>query len=374
MPETVCKGCGGVMDFSGIDPFTVCECSDCGTEVVIPYELDYLKLERPLETKCFFDIYEGFDQSHNLDSVILILKKDIPDYATFLGMAKEDAIALTTLKHPNICPIINCGEVQGYFFVSYPKMDGYTLSEYAPDSQGLLDVQSVISVLQAAALGFAVAHHKEFVHHDICDQTVHIDARGNVRLKNFFIGRFNYNCLQHSQDLAYDVSPYYISPEKAESKVEDKRGDVFSYGVLCYYMLTGRYPFAGKTDVETIFSRVRRKKADTTEIFSADSKRMLTPETVEYVKPPMPHELRSEVPEEISLLVMDMLSSHPVQRPKFTEILASINLFMAKQEKQKVVHSAQKEMVSTKTRAIPVMKNLYSPDDGKKGKKWIFFK
>lgn len=375
MAEAVCKGCGGIMDFTGIEPFTVCECSECGTQVIVPLELDYLKLEKPLETKCGFDIYDGFDLAHNLNSIIYVMRDDIPEKKFYTDLAKSDALALTTLKHPNICPIINCGEVQGRFFVTQPKMDGYSLADYSPETQGLLDIDSVVTVLQAAALGLAVAHHKEFIHHDITAEAVHIDARGNVRVKDFFLSRFNYNCLQNTPDLAYQVSPYYISPEKAESRVEDKRGDVFSFGVLLYYMLTGRYPFAGRTEVETIYSRIKKKKPEKTEIFSQDAHRLVTQDTVDYIKPPAPSEIRFDIPGELSALIMDMLSYHPVQRPKFTEVLAAINLYIAKEEKRKVVHSAQKEMVTTKTRAIPVMKKLYDtePSKTKKDKKWSIF-
>ncbi len=373
MAETVCKGCGGIMDFTGIEPFTVCECSDCGTQIVIPLDFDYLKLEHPLGAKCGFDVYEGFDQAHNLNSTIYLMRPDIPETKYYSDLGKSDALALTTLKHPNICPIINCGEVQNRFFVTQPKMDGYSLGDYSPENQGLLDIDSVVNVLQAAALGMAVAHHKEFIHHDLTPESIHIDARGNVRIKDFFISRFNYNCLQNNPDLAYPVSPFYISPEKAESKVEDKRGDIFGFGVIFYYMLTGQYPFHGKTEVETIYSRVKRKKPEKTEIFSQDAHRLVTQDTVEYVTPKTPSELRFDIPGDLNSLVMDMLSYHPVQRPKFTEILASLNLFIAKEEKQKVVHSAQREMVATKTRAIPVMKKLYETDSSKKEKKWGIF-
>ena len=139
-------------------------------------------------------------------------------------------------------------------------------------------------------------------------------------------------------------------------------------------MLTGKYPFSGRNEVETIYSRIKKKKkSENTEVFSQDAHRLVTQDTVDYVKPPSPVELRSDVPEEISSMVMDMLAYHPVQRPKLTEILAAMNLYIAKKDKEKVVQSAQKEMVTTKTRAIPVMRNLYG-DTEKKKKKWNFFK
>lgn len=371
MAEIVCHGCGGIMDISGIEPLTLCECSECGTGIVIPLELEYLKLEKPLGIRACFEVYEGFAQAHNLNSIIYLLKKDIPDYKQVKEAAKEDILALSTLKHLNICPIIDSGEISDRFYVVVPKMDGYSLSDYAPDSQGLLDISSVITVLQAAALGIAVAHHKEFIHHDLCDESIHIDARGNVRIKNYFISRINYDCQQNFPDIAYSTSPYYISPEKAESKVEDKRGDVFSFGVLFYHMLTGKFPFNGKTEVEIIYSRVKKKLPDKSEIFSADERRVLTSETVPYVKPPAPQDIRSDIPDELNSLIINMLAYHPVQRPKFSEILAALNLFIAKEEKRKVVHSAQKQMVTTTTKAIPVMRNL--SETKKERKKSRFF-
>ena len=244
-------------------------------------------------------------------------------------------------------------------------MDGYPLSDYSPKTQGLLDFEKVIDVLHAVVLGLAVAHHKEFIHHDLCPENIHVDARGNVRTKNFFISRFTYEYLQDKEDIASSVSPYFISPEKVESCVEDKRGDVFSFGVLFYYMLTGKYPFSGKNEVETVYSRVKKRKPPEPQVFSTEKPLVLAPATVDYLPPAPPLYFREDVPGEISDIVLDMLSYHPLQRPRFSEILNRINLYKAWEDREKVFHSAQKEMVretaTTKTRAIPNMKNLSDP-------------
>ena len=371
MGQLVCRGCGSIIDTMGIEPFTLCDCSNCGTELIIPLEIDYLTLEKPLYRKSLFNVYEGFDKSHDMSSIIFILHKDNPEFKQFCKIAKEEATSLSTLKHPNVCPIMNFGEIDGNFFVTEPRMDGYPLSDYSPKTQGLLDFEKVIDVLHAVVLGLAVAHHKEFIHHDLCPENIHIDARGNVRTKNFFISRFTYEYLQNKEDIASSVSPYFISPEKAESRVEDKRGDVFSFGVLFSYMLTGEYPFSGKTDMETVYSRIKKKKPPQSQVFSSEKPLVMTAGNVDYIAPEAPANFRKDVPGEINNAVLDMLSYHPVQRPKFTEILNKINLYKAGEDREKVVHSAQKEMVretiTTKTRAIPIMKNL-SGIDPKKGK------
>ncbi|HRU00807.1 MAG TPA: hypothetical protein P5239_03820, partial [Victivallales bacterium] len=136
------------------------------------------------------------------------------------------------------------------------------------------------------------------------------------------------------------------------------------------------YPFSGNTEVETVYSRVKKKPKKQEEIFNQSGARLKTAETVEYAPPTPPIKLREDIPEDISSLIMEMLSYHPVQRPKFTEILAAINLYKAKMEKETIVKSAQKQMVrednSTKTRAIPVMKNLAGIDPKKSQKKRFF--
>ena len=373
MNQFVCRGCGNIVNTMGLAPFAVCNCSGCGVELRVPFGMDYLTLEKPLCEKGLFRVYEGFDKSQNLSSMIFILRKDNPEFNQFYKIAKEEATFLSTLKHPNVCPIMNFGEIDGNFFVTEPRMDGNPLSDYSPEKQGLMDFEKVIDLLHAVALGLAVAHHKEFVHHDLCPQNIHIDARGNVRAKNFFISRFTYEYLQNREEVISSVSPYFISPEKAESFVEDKRGDVFSFGVLSYYMLTGKYPFSGKNDMETVYSRIKKKKSEQTQVFSSEKPAVLTAGTVDYIAPAAPADFRKDIPEEISTAVLEMLSYHPVQRPKFTEILNTINLYKAKGEKEKVIHSAQKEMVrdaiNTKTRAIPIMKSLYGGVDPRKLKK-----
>ena len=363
MSEIICKGCGGIMDTTGIPPFTVCECSACQTEVAIPFELDYLMLEKYVDRISALDVYEGFDTSITTISRIVVLDNDVPQAKEFLEIAKEEGELLSTLKHPNICPLMARDLILGNYCAVQPLLDGYLLSDYNPETQGLLDVEKVLDVLHAAALGLAVAHHKDITHHNVCPKNISIDARGNVRVVDYFLSRFVYQADQITAKgndvIKYDpsVDPYFISPEKAESGIEDKRGDVFSFGVTMYYMLTGQYPFVGSNVLETVYSRVRKiKKRD--EVFNAAATSVITPDTVAYTPPKNPKKLREDIPKEIADLVMDCLSYLPVKRPTLSEIITIFNLYKAEMAKQETVVAAQIEMVTTKTRAIPKMGKL----------------
>jgi calcium-dependent protein kinase len=50
-------------------------------------------------------------------------------------------------------------------------------------------------------------------------------------------------------------TPYYVSPEVLEGKY-DKRCDLWSIGVMCYMLLSGKVPFDGKKEIE-VFNKIR---------------------------------------------------------------------------------------------------------------------
>src|SRR5687767_15289957 len=58
----------------------------------------------------------------------------------------------------------------------------------------------------------------------------------------------------HRTELTEIGIPYgtatYAAPEQARGDRVDKRADIFSTGVLLYEMLTGTWPFRGKTTID----------------------------------------------------------------------------------------------------------------------------
>ncbi len=359
-----CPKCEGEVagDLSKLLPY---HCSSCGYYWVEPFSAGGIRFEELVAWSPIFIVFKTFSIKHNLFLRTVVLREDAPNWKSSRAIAMEQASKLNDLRHHNICPIFEYGDINGQFAFSKPLLDGYPLSTYNPKKHGLLSVNKVVDVMQAAALGLAVAHHKKIVHHDICPGNVHVDARGTTRIKEFLVSRFVYFYDQMRMEKAggvfVSVSPYYVSPEKAESGVEDERGDVFSFGVMFYYMLTGVYPFDCETETRTIRARIRRegkkKGDDAGGVFFAERPEPESAGDSAYLPPVSPKERRSSIPKSLSDIILAMLSYYPNNRPTVSELISCVNMLRAKTEVLKI-KKLQEEIVATETKDIPKMEPI----------------
>ena len=174
--------------------------------------------------------------------------------------------------------------------------------EYVPggDLADLMDsrklsTDEVIEYTRQIALGLQAAHQAGLVHRDIKPQNVIVgkDPTGKPQLKLIDFGIAADQMSNHQTSVMRGGSVGYAAPEQwsKAGKELDGRTDLYSLGATMYRMLTRQMPYPDAFEIGSWIDRIKGG-------------------------PPQPvHQIRADVPLELSRLIQDLLAVRPEDRP-----------------------------------------------------------
>ncbi|HEX3867586.1 MAG TPA: serine/threonine-protein kinase, partial [Gemmatimonadaceae bacterium] len=195
----------------------------------------------------------------NLDRLVAIktlppeLASDPPTRERFLREARTAA----ALSHPNIVPVYRADEVDGQVFFAMGYVDGESLAELLA-AHGSLDARVVLRIMRDVALALGYAHARGVVHRDVKAENILIEKpTGAAMVTDFGIARLvEAKPLTATGQVLGTV--YYMSPEQVVAEPLDGRSDLYSLGVVCFYALTGHFPFDGTVASAVLVSHVTK--------------------------------------------------------------------------------------------------------------------
>jgi len=160
----------------------------------------------------------------------------------------REAHLAATLRHANICPVYDVGQIDRKHFISMAYIEGRPLSSFTrPDK--LQPERQVQIVIRKLALALQAAHDKGIIHRDLKPANIMVDAASEPIIMDFGLARQTLDESQTHLTLQGDIvgTPAYMSPEQVEGQVATigPPADQYSLGVILYEMLTGQVPFRG---------------------------------------------------------------------------------------------------------------------------------
>ncbi len=154
----------------------------------------------------------------------------------------QEAKAAGHLSHPNIVTIYDLGESGDVAYIAMELMEGRELQEMIYGKRRLLVTDALSIAIQVAA-GLSYAHQRGVVHGDIKPSNIMVLGDNLVKIADFGIAKMASSMEVKQGDAIYGTPPY-MSPEQIQGKSIDARSDIYSLGVVLYYMLTDRLPFS----------------------------------------------------------------------------------------------------------------------------------
>ncbi len=189
-------------------------------------------------------VYEAYDTA--LDRPVAI---KVPRLAV-AGLAVRfvrEAQAAAGLRHPNICPIFDVGEIDGTHFLTMAFVRGEPLSSRVGGRRPF-DTADAVRIVRTVALAMQYAHDQGVIHRDLKPANILLDDRGEPVVMDFGLAR-RQAAIGPQLTLQGELlgTPAYMPPEQVAGDIArmGPASDIYSLGVVLFELLTGRPPFFG---------------------------------------------------------------------------------------------------------------------------------
>ncbi|MGH3135218.1 MAG: Stk1 family PASTA domain-containing Ser/Thr kinase [Gaiellaceae bacterium] len=244
------------------------------------------RISRKLGGGGMADVYLAEDQELGRRVAIKMLHGRYANDEQFVERFRREATHAAGLSHPNIVSIFDRGEADGSYFIVMEYVEGRTLKELIR-SRGPCPIPVAIAYTRQILAGLRYAHRNGVIHRDIKPHNVIVDPEGVIKVTDFGIARAGAS--QMTEEGAIIGTAQYLSPEQARGAPVDQTSDLYSTGIVLFELLTGEVPFTGDSPVEIAMKHLAEV-------------------------PPVPSELRPDVPDDLDLVVVRALAKEPADR------------------------------------------------------------
>ncbi|MER5800956.1 serine/threonine protein kinase [Streptomyces sp. RLB3-17] len=207
------------------------------------------------------DVWRADDTVLERRVAVKILRPELLDDARFAKRFRREALILASLDHPGIVDVHDYGENalgdgSRVAYIVMELVEGRPLDEFLKES-GPLPPEQALATTAEALEALHAAHRRQVVHRDIKPSNLLICADGRVKVTDFGLAR-DLATSKITPEHAVVGTALYIAPEQVEGHGTTPASDLYSMGVVCYKMLTGKLPFDGERAIEILVKHVQQ--------------------------------------------------------------------------------------------------------------------
>jgi eukaryotic-like serine/threonine-protein kinase len=181
-----------------------------------------------------------------------------------LNRFRHEALAASSLNHPNILTIFEIGSESNHHFIATEFVDGESLRRYVERTS--LELREILDISIQIVSALAASHAAGVVHRDIKPENIMVRPDGYMKVLDFGLAKLT-EPQSGNLDLEAETiqgvktqpgivmgTVTYMSPEQARGLEVDARSDIWSIGVVMYEMVARNAPFGGLTQNDVVAS------------------------------------------------------------------------------------------------------------------------
>jgi eukaryotic-like serine/threonine-protein kinase len=219
-------------------------------------------------------------------------------------MFLNEMTILAHLDHPNIVRSLASTELEGELVMVLEYLEGETLRQRLA-TRGRLPWTEAVAITADVAAALTAAHGQEppIVHRDLKPENLMIVAGDRVKVMDFGIGKVMQAIRKSTTHSVGTLQ--YMSPEQIDAGQIDQRSDLYSLGLILFEMLSGAAPFQSESPRELLNMQCTSPP------------------------PPLPEDVRAQLPRGVERLLLKLLEKDPANRPaSATEVVAALDPFV----------------------------------------------
>ena len=198
-------------------------------------------------------VYRARDRRTSQDVAIKFISPALAENEQFIRRFRREVKVVAQLDHPNIVPVLDYGEQDGYAYQVMPFLNIGSLSDRL--DKGPISLEVGGRLLDQVATALAYAHQHGIIHRDVKPSNILLDPEGNALLAGFGMARR----VEASESLTGSAvigTPAYMAPEQVQGGPVDARCDQYALGVVLFQLATGTLPYSAETPMGYLLKHV----------------------------------------------------------------------------------------------------------------------
>jgi serine/threonine protein kinase len=192
------------------------------------------------------DVYRATHARLERPVAIKLLKSEFTGNQSFRNRFRNEAKVMAKLQHPGIVALYDFYEEEDQLFIIMEYAEGMALDDFMASKGGKLEEDTAVKIMLNILEAMEYAHRKNVIHRDIKPSNIMVKEDLSIKILDFGIAKLMEEAQNHhlTQTKGAVGTVYYMSPEQIKVQPLTPQTDIYSLGVVFYYMLEGNLPYS----------------------------------------------------------------------------------------------------------------------------------